>query len=137
MAGRRSSRSADSSADQISVDVTGETSKKLASYWGGLVKEGVLSTDADFSNQWYQALNKGKYATWLTAAWGPVFLSTSAKDTGENGVSRRCRSGTAGEQKSGNWGGSTTRRHQDDQEPDRGRQVRPVPQHRPRVGAEC
>ena len=40
--------------------------------------EAVVSTDPDFTDQWYQGLNQGKYATWLTAAWGPVFLEGSA-----------------------------------------------------------
>jgi multiple sugar transport system substrate-binding protein len=95
-------------ADQISVNANNEPSKKLASYWGGLVKEGVVSTDPDFTDQWYQALNKGKYATWLTAAWGPVFLSTSAKDTSGKWRAAPLPQWAAGENKSGNWGGSTS-----------------------------
>ncbi|MGW4963422.1 extracellular solute-binding protein [Nonomuraea sp. NPDC004186] len=95
-------------ADQISVDVAGATPKKLASYWSGLVKEGVLSADADFSDQWFQGLNKGRYATWLTAAWGPLFLSTSAKETRGKWRVAPLPQWTAGEQKSGNWGGSTS-----------------------------
>ncbi|WP_433435523.1 ABC transporter substrate-binding protein [Nonomuraea sp. CA-141351] len=95
-------------ADQISVNANNEPSKKLASYWGGLVKEGVVSTDPDFTDQWYQALNKGKYATWLTAAWGPVFLSTSAKATSGKWRAAPLPQWAAGENKSGNWGGSTS-----------------------------
>jgi multiple sugar transport system substrate-binding protein len=94
--------------DQISVSVNDEASKKLASYWGGLVKEGVVSTDTDFTDQWYQALNKGKYATWLTAAWGPVFLAGSAKDTSGKWRAAPLPQWAAGENKAGNWGGSTS-----------------------------
>jgi multiple sugar transport system substrate-binding protein len=94
--------------DQIAVSVNDEISKKLGTYWGGLVKEGVVSTDPDFTDQWYQALNKGKYATWLTAAWGPVFLSGSAKDTSGKWRAAPLPQWAAGENKSGNWGGSTS-----------------------------
>lgn len=94
--------------DQVSVNVNDETSRKLATYWSGLAKEGVISTDPDFTDQWYQALNKGKYATWLTAAWGPVFLSTSAKDTSGKWRAAPLPQWTAGDNKSGNWGGSTS-----------------------------
>jgi len=94
--------------DHVGVSVNDETSKKLATYWSGLAKEGVISTDPDFTDQWYQALNKGKYATWLTAAWGPVFLSTSAKDTSGKWRAAPLPQWTAGDNKSGNWGGSTS-----------------------------
>jgi multiple sugar transport system substrate-binding protein len=96
------------SADRIRINVADGTAKKLASYWGGLVKDGVVSTDADFTDPWYQGLNKGKYATWLTAAWGPVFLSTQAKDTTGKWRAAPLPQWTAGDKASGNWGGSTS-----------------------------
>ncbi|MCP2357557.1 multiple sugar transport system substrate-binding protein [Nonomuraea thailandensis] len=96
------------SAQDIDVSVNDEVSKKLGTYWGGLVKEGVVSTDPDFTDQWYQALNKGKYATWLTAAWGPVFLAGNAKDTSGKWRAAPLPQWAAGENKSGNWGGSTS-----------------------------
>ncbi|MFI7705296.1 ABC transporter substrate-binding protein [Nonomuraea sp. NPDC049480] len=94
--------------DQITVNANDEVSKKVAGYWGGLVKEGVVSTDTDFTDQWFQALNKGKYATWLTAAWGPVFLAGSAKDTSGKWRAAPLPQWAAGENKAGNWGGSTS-----------------------------
>ena len=97
-----------SGGEKIGVSVNDETSQKLADYWGGLVKEGVVSTDPDFTDQWYQGLNQGKYATWLTAAWGPVFLSASAKDTSGKWRAAPLPQWNAGENKAGNWGGSTS-----------------------------
>ena len=97
-----------SGGEKIGVSVNNETSQKLADYWGGLIKDGVVSTDPDFTDQWYQGLNQGKYATWLTAAWGPVFLSTSAKDTSGKWRAAPLPQWNAGENKAGNWGGSTS-----------------------------
>ena len=97
-----------SGAEKIGVSVNDETSKKLADYWGGLVKDGVVSTDPDFTDPWYQGLNQGKYATWLTAAWGPVFLSASAKDTSGKWRAAPLPQWNAGKNKAGNWGGSTS-----------------------------
>ena len=97
-----------SGGEKIGVSVNNEKSHKLADYWGGLVKDGVVSTDPDFTDQWYQGLNQGKYATWLTAAWGPVFLSTSAKDTSGKWRAAPLPQWNAGENKAGNWGGSTS-----------------------------
>jgi multiple sugar transport system substrate-binding protein len=94
--------------ESVTVNVNDETSKKLGTYWGGLVKEGVVSADPDFTDAWYQALNRGKYATWLTAAWGPVFLTGSAASTKGKWRAAPLPQWQAGQQASGNWGGSTT-----------------------------
>jgi multiple sugar transport system substrate-binding protein len=99
---------ASTAADSVTVKVNDDVSKKLGTYWGGLVKEGVVSTDPDFTDAWYQALNRGKYATWLTAAWGPVFLTGSAKATSGKWRAAPLPQWAAGQQVSGNWGGSTT-----------------------------
>ena len=92
----------------VGLSVNDEASKKLAAYWGDLDKQGLISTDPDFTDNWYQALNKGKYATWITAAWGPVFLSGSAKSTAGKWRAAPLPQWAAGDNKSGNWGGSTT-----------------------------
>jgi multiple sugar transport system substrate-binding protein len=94
--------------DSVTVNVNDETSKKLAGYWSGLVKDGSVSTDPDFTDQWYQALNRGQYATWLTAAWGPVFLSGSAKSTSGKWRAAPLPQWDPSKPASGNWGGSTT-----------------------------
>jgi multiple sugar transport system substrate-binding protein len=92
----------------VGLSVNDAPSKKLADYWGGLAKQGLISTDADFTNDWFTALNKGKYATWLTAAWGPVFLSGSAKSTAGKWRAAPLPQWSVGQSASGNWGGSTT-----------------------------
>jgi multiple sugar transport system substrate-binding protein len=94
--------------ESVTVNVNDQTSKKLGTYWNGLIKEGAVSTDPDFTDAWYQALNRGKYATWLTAAWGPVFLSGSAKSTSGKWRAAPLPQWEAGKSVSGNWGGSTS-----------------------------
>ncbi|KUM73203.1 ABC transporter substrate-binding protein [Streptomyces curacoi] len=92
----------------LAISVDDAVSGKLAAYWGGLAKEGVISTDPDFTDGWYAGFNKGKYATWLTAAWGPAFLSGSAKATAGNWRAAPLPQWDAAKPVSGNWGGSTT-----------------------------
>ncbi|PAZ16479.1 ABC transporter substrate-binding protein [Streptomyces sp. SA15] len=92
----------------VSVNVNDETSRKLAAYWGGLAQDGVISADPDFTDAWYAGLNQGKYATWLTAAWGPVFLSGSAKSTAGKWRAAPLPQWDAAKPSSGNWGGSTS-----------------------------
>ncbi|MES5824141.1 extracellular solute-binding protein [Streptomyces sp. RG80] len=96
------------SGSDITISVDDAVSKKLGAYWGGLAKEGVISTDPDFTDAWYTGFNRGKYATWLTAAWGPVFLSGSAKPTAGKWRAAPLPQWDAAKPSSGNWGGSTT-----------------------------
>jgi multiple sugar transport system substrate-binding protein len=99
---------ATSGPESVTVKVNDDTSKKVGDYWEGLIKEGVVSTDADFTDAWFQALNRGKYASWLTAAWGPVFLTGSAKSTAGKWRAAPLPQWDASKPASGNWGGSTT-----------------------------
>ncbi|MFM9442868.1 ABC transporter substrate-binding protein [Streptomyces acidiscabies] len=96
------------SKGEIAISVDDAVSKKLGAYWGGLAKEGVIGVEPDFTDGWYAALNKGTYATWLTAAWAPAFLSGSAKDTAGNWRAAPLPQWDAAKPSSGNWGGSTT-----------------------------
>src|SRR3954447_26844719 len=92
----------------VGVNLNDATSKKIGNYWNDLVKQDAVSADPDFTDAWYQALNRGKYATWLTAAWGPVFLSGSAKSTAGKWRAAPLPQWDASKSASGNWGGSTT-----------------------------
>jgi multiple sugar transport system substrate-binding protein len=82
-------------------------SKKVADYWGGLVADGVISTDPDFTSNWYQGLNTGRYASWLTGAWGPAFLAGAIKSTAGKWRAAPLPQWDSGQQVAGNWGGST------------------------------
>ncbi|GAA4325765.1 sugar ABC transporter substrate-binding protein [Streptomyces venetus] len=97
-----------SGKSSLSISVDDAVSQKLGTYWGRLAKEGVISTDPDFTDGWYAGFNKGKYATWLTAAWGPAFLSGSAKSTAGKWRAAPLPQWDASKPVSGNWGGSTT-----------------------------
>jgi multiple sugar transport system substrate-binding protein len=92
----------------VSISVNDAISKKLATYWGGLAKEGAIGTEPNFTDSWFAGLNNGKYATWLTAAWGPVFLSGSAKSTTGKWRAAPLPQWDAAKPSSGNWGGSTS-----------------------------
>lgn len=91
----------------VGLAVNDAASQKVANYWGGLVDEGVVSTDPDFTSNWYQGLDTGKYASWLTGAWAPVFLAGSIKSTAGKWRVAPLPQWNVGEQVSGNWGGST------------------------------
>jgi multiple sugar transport system substrate-binding protein len=94
--------------NQLTIALNDAGAKKVADFWSPLIKDGVISADADFTDQWYQGLANGTYATWLTAAWGPLFLQGTAKNTAGLWRVAPLPQWSAGENKAGNWGGSTT-----------------------------
>lgn len=91
----------------VTVNVNSAAAKKVMAYWQKLIQADQVSVDPDFNDQWYQGLASGKYAGWITAAWGPVFLQGTAGDTSGKWRAATLPQWTAGADKSGNWGGSS------------------------------
>ncbi|MBK5248877.1 MAG: extracellular solute-binding protein [Actinomycetales bacterium] len=92
-------------AEAVSIDLQSPEVMQVVNYWNTLISEDVVSVDPDFTDQWYQGLASGKYASWHTAAWGPVFLQGTAGDT--SGLWRAGPLPQWDEEAAGNWGGST------------------------------
>jgi len=104
-AGNRPFRS--SGQNSLAVNIDDGAARKVASYWTPLIQQGLVSTDPDFTDQWFRGFAGDKYATWLTAAWGPVFLQNNAKGTEGKWRAAPLPQWKAGENISGNWGGSS------------------------------
>jgi multiple sugar transport system substrate-binding protein len=96
----------DGTTVRIRIDDAGAL--KVANFWEKLIRSGAVATTPDFTNQWYTGLNKGTYASWVTAAWGPVFLSGLAAKTSGNWRAAPMPQWTPGANVSANWGGSTS-----------------------------
>ncbi len=93
-------------AETVTIDVNSDGAKEVADYWTDLIQRDLISTDVDFNDSWYQGLASGKYAGWLTAAWGPVFLQGTAEGTSGLWRAAPLPQWEAGQNVSGNWGGS-------------------------------
>ena len=93
--------------ETVSIDVNSAEAKQVADYWTELIQADLISTDVDFNDEWYQGLANGKYAGWLTAAWAPVFLQGTAEGTSGLWRAAPLPQWTAGDEVSGNWGGSS------------------------------
>lgn len=91
----------------VKINLTDDISTKVVKYWEKLAKAGLVSLDPDFTDSWYQGLANGKYAGWLTAAWGPVFLQGTAGKTSGKWRAAKLPQWTSGADVTGNWGGST------------------------------
>ena len=64
---------------EIRIQVNGEIPKKFAAYWQKLIDAKAIEAKPGFVTEWYTSLDQGRYATWITAGWGPVFLASFAK----------------------------------------------------------
>ncbi|MEU9019406.1 extracellular solute-binding protein [Actinomadura sp. NPDC048394] len=91
----------------VGVNVDSAIPQKVVGYWQDLISKGLVSTDPDFTDAWYQGLSRGKYASWLAAAWGPVFLQGTAKNTSGKWSVATLPQWEAGQNVSANWGGSS------------------------------
>ncbi|GAB3614892.1 ABC transporter substrate-binding protein [Humibacter ginsengisoli] len=91
----------------VGIDLNSATDQKVVSYWQDLIDKGLVATDPDFTDAYYQGLAANKYASWLVAAWGPVFLQGTVKSTSGKWRAGDIPQWQAGQNVSGNWGGSS------------------------------
>ncbi|GAC1358783.1 MAG: extracellular solute-binding protein [Ktedonobacteraceae bacterium] len=90
------------------VNINDANSKKVGDFWQGLVEKKLVTTDPDFAQGWYNDLQTGRNATWISAVWGAnTILSNAAQTSGKWKVAPMPQwSGSSNV--AGNWGGSTT-----------------------------
>ncbi|MER7055132.1 extracellular solute-binding protein [Streptomyces sp. NPDC000351] len=90
------------------VGVNDEATKKVAEFWGGLVKEGAIDNQPMYTPSWNKALNTGKQLAWVSAVWAPGTLTTAAPDTKGKWAMAPLPQWPGGENRTGSWGGSST-----------------------------
>lgn len=89
------------------VGVNDEASRKVATYWGGLVNEGVIDAQAQWTPEWNAALNNGKLLSWASAVWAPGVLSSNAPNGKGRWAVAPLPQWSGGQPASGFWGGSS------------------------------
>ena len=92
--------------DHITIRIKSDASQRFAAYWQKLIDAKAVDTSAGFTTDWYQSLARGRYAVWLTAAWGPVFLSQFAQASAGKWRAALLPQWTAASPANGNYGGS-------------------------------
>ena len=93
--------------ETVKIDLASDQGKQVAKFWSDMVAADTVSVDPDFVDSWYQGLSNGKYASWVTAAWGPVFLQGTAKKTSGKWRAAPMPQWDPAKPAAGNWGGST------------------------------
>jgi multiple sugar transport system substrate-binding protein len=90
------------------VSINNPQALQVAAYWQGLIDKKLVKTEPDFTNAWYNDLQTGKLATWVSAAWGNGILKQNAPQTSGKWRVAPLPQWQAGGNASSNWGGSTT-----------------------------
>ncbi|GGK74546.1 sugar ABC transporter substrate-binding protein [Sphaerisporangium melleum] len=74
----------------IGIKLNDQASKDVLDYWGGLAKKGLVGTQDQFTPEYIAGVINGKYATYISAAWAPGYLTGAGvgkgKDTGKFAV---------------------------------------------------
>jgi multiple sugar transport system substrate-binding protein len=94
--------------DNWNVDLTGEESVMVADYWQDLIDRDLVSTVPAWTTEWDNAYNTGAAWTWNSAAWGANSIASGAPDTAGKWAVSASPQWEAGDEASGNWGGSST-----------------------------
>jgi multiple sugar transport system substrate-binding protein len=98
--------SIDAAKQAWKVNINSAPSKQVADYWQGLLDKGLVSTVADFSNDWNAGLDNGTIASWVSAVWGQGVISGNAKDASGKWAVATIPQWTAGQKVTSMWGGS-------------------------------
>jgi multiple sugar transport system substrate-binding protein len=90
------------------VDLTSDASVTVADYWQDLIDRDLVSTNPPWTTEWDNAYNTGAAWTWTSAAWGANSIASGAPDTAGKWSVAPSPQWQAGDNASGNWGGSST-----------------------------
>jgi multiple sugar transport system substrate-binding protein len=94
----------------ISINLDDQATKDVLDYWAGLVKKGLVGTKDQFTTDYIAGVVGGKYATYVSAAWAPGYLTGAGVGKGsEKGqfAVAPLPQWNAGDTTAVNWGGST------------------------------
>ncbi|MCO5974628.1 type 2 periplasmic-binding domain-containing protein [Actinoallomurus soli] len=91
---------------KLGINFTGPAQTAFAEYWQKLIDKKEVTTAADFSPAQWSNLDSGVNAARLSPAWGPVGMQLNVKKTIGDWRAAPLPQVTAGQNLSGNWGGS-------------------------------
>jgi multiple sugar transport system substrate-binding protein len=88
------------------VNMTDAASLKVASYWTMLVRNGYVAQEDTFSPADWSDLGSGKLWTLIAPPWMSVLLATNSPDSAGDWAVAPLPQWTAGQARTGMWGGS-------------------------------
>ena len=93
---------------QWKVSMTDPKTTEVADYWTKMAQEGLVDNKPTLSAVQYKAMDTGKEWSAIGAAWTAKLFETGVPSTSGKWAVAPLPQWTAGENKAGNWGGSTT-----------------------------
>jgi multiple sugar transport system substrate-binding protein len=91
----------------IHIQLNDPIAKNWAAYWQKLIDAKAVDTAPVWTTEWFAGLDSGKYAAWVTAAWGPVLMVNSMKASIGKWHAAPMPQWKKGDKIVSNWGGST------------------------------
>jgi multiple sugar transport system substrate-binding protein len=70
--------------EEIGIKVNDDATKEVLDYWAGLVEKGLVGTQDQFTPEYIAGVVGGEYATYISAAWAPGYLSGAGVGEGED-----------------------------------------------------
>jgi multiple sugar transport system substrate-binding protein len=61
--------------ENIGIELNDQASKDVLDYWGGLVEKDLVGTQDQFTPEYISGVINGDYATYISAAWAPGYLT--------------------------------------------------------------
>lgn len=92
--------------ETVTIDLDSEEVTRVIEFWDDLIQRDLVDTAPQLDDNWYQSIANGRYASWLAAAWGPVFLQGTASETSGLWQATPMPQWDASAPASGNQGGS-------------------------------
>ncbi len=93
--------------DAWGVDIDSAPTQQVASYWGDLLADGAVSTEATYSADWNARLADGTLLAWVAPVWGAGVIEGIAPDTAGSWRAAALPQWSAGDDVTGFWGGSS------------------------------
>ncbi|WP_433499446.1 extracellular solute-binding protein [Sphaerimonospora sp. CA-214678] len=70
--------------ESIGINLNDQASKDVLDYWAGLVRKGLVGTQNQFTPEYISGVINGNYATYISAAWAPGYLTGAGVGKGED-----------------------------------------------------
>lgn len=68
----------------IEIDLNSPAVKEVMDYWAGLVEKGLVGTEDQFTTDYIAGVIGGDYATYISAAWAPGYLTGAGVGQGDD-----------------------------------------------------
>ncbi|MDL5485489.1 extracellular solute-binding protein [Microbacterium wangruii] len=70
--------------ESIGIALDDNASKEVLDYWAGLVEKGLVGTQDQFTPEYISGVIGGDYATYISAAWAPGYLTGAGVGEGDD-----------------------------------------------------